>query len=376
MHWQTPPPASLQGAHPDRMTRIHSIDLLKLIVAIGVVWAHATLTIGNFSPAIYVFGQGLVRMTVPIFALVSGFLFHSTFRNARIKGWLLRLLAVYLFWCLFYFPFWKADATSPTAILEHLVFGPLHLWYMAALGIALTLLTVVIKLSHDDAQANRRLLWLAIAGLAVGSALQVADFFTPLSIPLNAYRNGLFLGFPYAAFGFLIARHIHRHGMARLPGLGALAALFLLLALLRMAEAWLALQGFGMTVVPDFPPLALAFAATTLLATLRLDLPPAPVNLGFLSMMIYFLHMAVIFACLHFGLHDPSALFFVSAALPGLFGLLFLQALRALQARLPGLGDRNILGWRHMTPQPRAAAADASTTAAPGTSPDSPRPQS
>ncbi|MEZ5755694.1 MAG: acyltransferase [Paracoccaceae bacterium] len=351
------------------MTRIHSIDLLKLIVAIGVVWAHATLTVGNFSPAIYVFGQGLVRMTVPIFALISGFLFHSTFTNARIKGWLLRLLAVYLFWCLFYFPFWKSEGTSLTAILEQLVFGPLHLWYMAALGIALALLTVVIKLSHDDAQANRRLLWLAIAGLLLGSALQVVDFLTSFKLPLNAYRNGLFVGFPYAAFGFLIARHIHRHGMARLPGLGPLVAVLLLLALLRMAEAWLALQGFGMTVVPDFPPLALAFAITTLLVTLRLDLPPAPVNLGFLSMMLYFLHMAVIFAALHFGLDDPTALFFVSAALPGLFGLLLIQALRALQARLPGLGDRNILGWRHIAPrQPRPAAPPSATT-------QDPRPQ-
>lgn len=343
------------------MTRIHSIDLLKLIVAIGVVWAHATLIVGNFSPAIYVFGQGLVRMTVPIFALISGFLFHSTFRNARIKGWLLRLLVVYLFWCLVYFPFWRAEAASLTAILEQLVFGPLHLWYMAALGIALTLLTVVIKLSHDDAQANRRLFWLAIAGMTLGSVLQLVDFFTPLSIPLNAYRNGLLLGFPYAAFGFLIARHVHRQGMAHLPGLGVLVALLLLLALLRMAEAWAALQGFGLTLVPDFPPLALAFAITTLLVALRLDLPPAPVNLGFLSMMLYFLHMGVIFACLHFGLDDPTLLFLASAALPGLFGLAFLQSLRALQNRLPGLGDSNILGWRHLAPAPRAAEGDSAT---------------
>ena len=125
------------------MTRIHSIDLLKLIVAIGVVWAHATLTVGNFSPAIYVFGQGLVRMTVPIFALISGFLFHSTFRNARIKGWLLRLLAVYLFWCLVYFPFWKAEGTSPTSELhaqadyrEHLARVLTKRAVMAAAGIS------------------------------------------------------------------------------------------------------------------------------------------------------------------------------------------------------------------------------------------------
>ena len=54
------------------MPRIHSIDVLKLIIAAGVVWAHATLLTLQGGVVAYVLGQGLVRTVVPTFAVISG----------------------------------------------------------------------------------------------------------------------------------------------------------------------------------------------------------------------------------------------------------------------------------------------------------------
>jgi surface polysaccharide O-acyltransferase-like enzyme len=92
------------------MERIHSLDVLKLIIACGVVWAHAMLMTNQGAELAYLFGQGLVRTVVPTFAVVSGFLFYFTLERGKAQVWLARLALFYLFWCAVYLPLWWPKA--------------------------------------------------------------------------------------------------------------------------------------------------------------------------------------------------------------------------------------------------------------------------
>ena len=199
------------------MTRVHSIDVLKLLVALGVVWAHAVLLGSHYTDANYIFGQGIVRAAVPTFATISGFLLYSTWHRGKTPRWVGLMVATYLFWCLIYAPVWRPQGMEAGEIVLLILTGPLHLWYMAALVLAVGLMALVLTLSPDEGTAHRRLLILGVITLPLGAALQAVDFFTGLDLPLNAYRNGLFVEFPYAAFGFLVAARLRRLGRDSLP---------------------------------------------------------------------------------------------------------------------------------------------------------------
>lgn len=306
------------------MTRLPSIDALKFLLALGVVWAHSVLIGQHFSTATYLFGQGLVRAAVPTFALVSGFLFHATSRRGRTWPWLMIMTFAYLMWCLIYAPVWILDEHDLLHVLGRLVVGPLHLWYMAALIVAVLMIAAVVRLIPDPLAQRRWLLGSAVALLFTGATLQGIDFFTPLDLPLNVYRNGIFVEYPYAALGFLLAAKIQRDGRDWMPGALPLWLLLGLLAALRLGEAWLSLKAFGLSPAapPEFPPLAMAFSVTLMMAMLRLDLPDWTRRLGKLSMALYFLHYLVLLGALSLGLTSMGAMMVLGVAGPVLLTLL------------------------------------------------------
>jgi surface polysaccharide O-acyltransferase-like enzyme len=297
--------------------RLQSIDYLKALLAGCVVWAHAVLLTGYVSVPAYLFGQGLVRLAVPGFAVLSGYLFHRTWSRGKALPWVAGLLVVYAFWCLFYLPIWLDGSMGLADIALVLLVGPIHLWYVAALALALVLMTAILA-TADPTTALNRLKVLAPLCLLAGFSLQAVDFFTAHDIPLNGYRNGLFVEFPYAAFGFLIAARVHRLGPAALPPVGVLVIALVALAALRLVEAALSMHFFGLSVVapPEFPPLAAGFCVTLLLICLRLRLPAPPVPLGFISMAVYFLHYMALLGLLSLGLTRVTLLTGLGIALP------------------------------------------------------------
>lgn len=294
-----------------RMTRIHSIDYLKLVLAAAIVWAHAVLLSGHFTATTYVFGQGLVRTAVPSFALISGFLFHATHKRGRTRRWLLGLSACYAGALLAYAPLWLPGLTTPGQVVASVLLGPLHLWYLAALIVAVLGLAAVLALSPTPRIARRWLLGLIPVTLGAGMTLQGIDFFTAWDLPLNSYRNGLFVEFPFAAAGYLIAARVARDGTDWLPSLRMLVPLLSALAGLRLIEAALSMRFFGLSPAapPEFPPLAVAFSVTLLASLLKARLPQPPVSLGFYSMVVYFLHYLVLIGLLYLGVAALVPLF-------------------------------------------------------------------
>jgi len=312
------------------MQRIHSIDLLKIVIAVGVVWGHALLMTQDGGVIAYLLGHGLARTVVPIFAVVSGFLFFFTERGGKAKPWLIRLFVFYLFWCVVYLPIWWPNPATIPAVAENLFFGPIHLWYLAALLPALTILRMVVAHSGSEEGVRRRLFWIALLCLSCGTLTQSTDYFTAIDLPLNAYRNALFMEFPFVSFGYLIAAKVKRDGIDGLPPVLLLCGLLAVLVVLRLAEAWVSMRTFGLSIVapPEFPFLLAAFAVVIVMLTLRLKVPQMPVNFGYLSMMIYFLHMGFLVIGLHFGVQDAEVLTVIGLVASVLSAL-------ALQAVLP-----------------------------------------
>lgn len=326
------------------MTRIHAIDLLKLVIATAVVWAHAVLLGGHIDVPNYVFGQGLVRTAVPGFALISGFLFFATHRRGNTGRWLMTLGCAYLFWSLVYLPIWLPGHVSLWQLIGLLILGPIHLWYMAALVVAIAMLAGLLALIPDRARAHRWLLGSAVALLIFGNSLQAIDFFTGLDLPLNAYRNGILLEYPYAAFGYLLAARLQTQGLDSLPRARTLWLITGALAVLRLGEATLSLQYFGLSFAapPEFLPLAVGFIVSFFLSVLRTPFPEfAPgigQKLGLVSMFIYFLHYLLILIGLHLGLNNLWLLVPMGTLIPAALALLLARLLR--EPALPRLMAR------------------------------------
>lgn len=335
------------------MTRIHSIDYLKLLVAGLVVMGHSGLFIGDVGAAGYVAGFAIVRAAVPTFAVVSGFLLHSTWQHGRARLWLLKLVVAYVAWVLFYGPIWWPSPPTPAAVAHDLIFGPLHLWYISALILAVAMLLGVLSLVPDPARARRALLWSAVAALLAGTAAQGVHFFSPVDLPLNAYRNGVFVEYPYAVFGFLLADRIQRRGIDSLPLRGMAGLLLAVLATLRLGEAMLYVSIYGskLDFPPEFPFLAAAFSVAILVYTLRLRLPEPPVNLAFLAVVVYFLHLFLMLVGMKFGV---SGLWELGAV--GFFGsllvaLALLWMARRLEGRMPPILRKLVLrGMLRLSP--------------------------
>lgn len=321
------------------MTRIHAIDYLKVLIASFVVLAHSGLFVQDVGPEGYVVGFAILRASVPTFALISGFLLHSTWHHGRVRLWLAKLLVAYLAWVAFYLPVWWPSPATFGAVAVELIFGPLHLWYLSALMLAVGMLVGVLSLIPDRARARRVLLWTAVAALIAGTAAQVLIFFTPLELPLNAYRNGVFVEYPYAAFGFLLADRIQRKGDDALPSLRTAGLLLAGMTALRLGEVgiYMTIYGPSLNFPPEFPFLAAAFSVAILLFTLRLRLPEPPVNLAFVAVMVYFLHIFLMLVGMKFGV---SGLWELAAV--GFFGsvlvaLVLLWMARRMEGRMPAL---------------------------------------
>ncbi|NBE07595.1 acyltransferase family protein [Paragemmobacter ruber] len=325
------------------MPRIHSIDYLKLIIASGIVWAHVMMLTQQGGAVDYVIGQGLVRTVVPTFAVISGFLFYSTLQRGKAVRWILQLTALYAFWWLAYLLEWLPYVGDRRTIILEAVFGPLHLWYVVALIMAVVMITVIHRLAGGGRTGRLVLVWSAVICLLIGTGLHSVHYFTDAHLSIHVYRNGPFLIFPYAVLGYLIADRLNRQGDGWMPSLQAGCLILLGLALLRLAEAGLALITFGASfeAPPEFPVLAVAFSAMFVLVALRVRLAEPPVNLAFLSMLIYFLHFMVVVTLLNFGITRVFVLTALGVAVPAVLGLGMLALAPVVAGLVPeGLARR------------------------------------
>jgi surface polysaccharide O-acyltransferase-like enzyme len=182
-----------------------SIDILKIVLALFVVFLHMH-ALRDFDASLsYVLVNGLFRIAVPVFLIISGYYFFYVDDLERLKKWSLRILLLYIIWTIIYVPIWKEDDNY----FLNIVFGYHHLWYLIGTFFSGLLLFLVRNFSP------KVLLIMILILFGCGYTIQFlgnSHYFEQnydLDILLNlfpTYRNFLFVCFPFLGMGFLIKK--------------------------------------------------------------------------------------------------------------------------------------------------------------------------
>lgn len=193
------------------MQRNLILDLLKVLLAFMVVGLHAGFLNGISQEGNFLTVNGLFRIAVPMFFVISGYYFTSISTNEMLLKWVKRILYLYAFWMLFYIYFWfrpkSFSLIEVIRIIKTLVIGYHHLWYLVGTlgaGIITFLLRGKIKKG----------IIISAACFTLGVLIQYAGNYHILLVPiLNKlanltfiHRNFLFFGFPFFYMGFLIKK--------------------------------------------------------------------------------------------------------------------------------------------------------------------------
>ncbi len=89
------------------MGRNLTIDVLKIVLAFFVVFLHMNFLKETLPTLSYVFVNGLFRIAVPIFLVITGFYFFHIDDFKKLKKWLFRTFILYAIWMLLYISYWK-----------------------------------------------------------------------------------------------------------------------------------------------------------------------------------------------------------------------------------------------------------------------------
>ncbi|MCK2047147.1 MULTISPECIES: acyltransferase family protein [Chromohalobacter] len=274
------------------MQRNVSLDVLKLTLAVIVVISHAQVLMGYSDLGYQLTVEGLFRIVVPIFMMVSGYFFISVIRTKSLASWLKKVVSMYLFWMLVYVYFWldipAANSHDLLRLLRVAIMGYHHLWFLSALIGAAILLYMLRNFSMKVL-----LVW-AVMLYGIGVSFMYAgnyDLFAgsrvdALLLEAWPYRNFLFFGFPFFCIGYLLRswegiRQLDR----RYYAIWSLAG-----ALLLLGESYLnyvSLEG-----LPHFDMYLslLVFCPGLFLWVSSLHVPGDSTSLAYYATALYFIH--------------------------------------------------------------------------------------
>ncbi|NVZ26611.1 acyltransferase family protein [Pseudomonas gingeri] len=310
-----------------------NLDALKVLLAVFVVVLHCHFMGGNYTAPGYVLCNGLFRVAVPTFFVINGYyLWQTLARGHSFALWFKRGLLLYLFWMLVYSPTYTSFAALGSvggvlAILKQFVIGYFHLWYLVGMlggGLILYLLRQ---------RPTGLLMVLALGAFTVGLVLQYARVYFELPNAFlqhfnqNDYtaRNFLFMGFPFMALGFALARH----GVPEKVTRGQVCGAFTVGLVLVLGEAWLnyshqadARQNFDFLV-----SLPLTTPALFLLPFVFFRASTSTLNAK-LSSALYYVHPLFLYGALSMGLAYGNTLTAVVLVLAFLAAPLLILASR------------------------------------------------
>lgn len=183
------------------MNRNISIDILKLILAIFVVLLHCAF-LKDFSKEIsFILVEGLFRIAVPIFLIVTGYYFYSIKNLIEFKRWFKRIIILFLLWNLFYLPFWY----KLQPFLFYAINGFYVLWYLSNTALAGFLLYLCRDFSTNFIFKLSLILYFFGWILQEIGNLHITSSYMDSILNITAvHRNFLFVCFPFLAIGYLI----------------------------------------------------------------------------------------------------------------------------------------------------------------------------
>ncbi|WED20609.1 acyltransferase family protein [Vibrio sp. JC009] len=186
-----------------------SLDLLKVLMAFMVVALH-----GNFLKDIsplghYLTVNGVFRIAVPVFFLINGYYFVSILETGKLIHWTKRVVYLYALWMLFYAYFWFRPGTFTVnelmKIVEAILVGHQHLWYLnAMLGAGFLTFFVQNKSKLGVILATICYFWGVLIQYIGNYHVFPETIVDQIFNMYWAHRNFLFFGFPFFYLGYLI----------------------------------------------------------------------------------------------------------------------------------------------------------------------------
>ncbi|WP_261511357.1 acyltransferase family protein [Chryseobacterium paludis] len=179
-----------------------SIDILKIILAFFVVFLHMHLLRDSYPELSFVLVNGVFRMAVPTFLIITGYYFYYVDNTDKLKKWLVRTFSLYVIWSIVYLPFWKEEDTW-----MNILFGYHHLWYLIGTFFSGIILFFIRKKSVS--LLVTLILLLSSLGYGMQSLGNFHYFKNETDSIINlfpSYRNFLLVCFPFLTIGYLINR--------------------------------------------------------------------------------------------------------------------------------------------------------------------------
>ncbi|MEI4473522.1 acyltransferase [Frigidibacter sp. MR17.24] len=197
------------------------LDSLRILLALLVVAIHtgALADVGLWPQFVLV--QGLARIAVPTFFVLSGFYFERATR-AGPGRWLGHALSLYLLWMLAYLPQWWGAERDLGDVAYSLWFGYFHLWYLVAMAQGGLMLWLLRGMGTAPLAA------LASAIAVAAWILQHEMMADAIPTDPDRVRNAVMFAFPYLALGLCAGRlrplfPVHRGAMRAALALAAVA---------------------------------------------------------------------------------------------------------------------------------------------------------
>ncbi|MBK4216617.1 acyltransferase family protein [Paracoccus caeni] len=299
--------------------RSSAVDPLRMLLAIFVIGIHTGFP--DILPEILrqTLLNGIYRLAVPVFALISGYFFLDAVRSGREGLFLRRILTLYGLWMAIYLTRYLPVIDTFEDALSMAFFGYFHLWYLPGILIAAVILAGLVRMQVSP----RAIAVGAVVLAAIGLGLQFVVLSGLAELDVKVFRNGVFFVFPYFAIGYLLAMWRKKRDDWQPGGLMVTLALALV-----MGESliWYAIAG-NMSGVENMASLLIA-APVLFLAALGTPGWENGRHIAGMAAFTYFFHVHMMFTATRLGISDDAKFLFVTVACVALY-----LAVNAIQGR-------------------------------------------
>ncbi len=178
------------------MERNLRLDYFRIILSLLVITVHTQSLFSNDSLTGWLISNGIARIAVPCFFVISGYYLHSKIDNNKaIKKYLLHIFIVYVVWLIIYLPTYY-NTVEAHSLVTFAIMGYYHLWFLPALLLGILMLLALKKFIKN----NNLLLLSGIILFITGYILENCG------LPYRAFCNGIFFGFPFIVLGYYIQK--------------------------------------------------------------------------------------------------------------------------------------------------------------------------
>jgi len=271
------------------MERNLSLDILKICLAIFVVFLHTGFFYDISKEISFLLVHGLFRIAVPTFLLITGYYFFLITTKDKFFKWLSRVIILFLIWNIFYLPLWY-DSKLPM-VLFNAFNGYFVLWYLSGTAIAGCMLFLLKEVKSKYLIISSLLIYIAgwliqeIGNLHIFSGvIDTLLNFTPL------HRNFFFICFPFLTLGFLL--HKHQAYVNKFNINGRIISLCLIVLII---ESYLNYTFIGQKEGLDQLLILFFFVPVLFLYVLKLEIKGKNKDLASLSTAIFLIHPLFLF---------------------------------------------------------------------------------